>query len=94
MFVSEETFHQKLTVPGPVTVVCMEPEFPSLTAPLRAASTPSCVTAGCPIHGGDPLVVQVQVGVSSASAREINGVTASSALELVTVPPGPVTTTE
>ena len=38
---SEETFHQKLNVPGPVNVVCMELDPLSGTAAMRAASAPS-----------------------------------------------------
>src|SRR6266508_4010361 len=94
LFVSEDTFHQKLTVPGPVTVVCRVPELPSPTAPLRAASTPSCVTTDCPIQGGEPLVVQTQAGVSKVSANETNGVTVRTAPELVVVPAALPTTTE
>ena len=94
MLGSEDTFHQKLTVPGPVTVVCIEPEVPSATGPLRAASTPSWLTINWPTHGAELLVVHTQAGVSSASARKINGVTLSSASELVTLPAEPVTTTE
>src|SRR5206468_7011877 len=90
---SEETFHQKLTVPGPVTLVRRELEASSPGAPLRAASTPSCVTVGCPTHGAESLVVQTQPGVSKASANGRIGVTVSRALELVTLPAALLTTT-
>jgi hypothetical protein len=93
LLVSEETFHQKLTVPGPVTFVRRALESSSPAALLRAASTPSCVTVACPTHGAESLVVQTQSGVSKASASGRTGVTVSRALELVTLPTALLTTT-
>src|SRR2546421_12791236 len=94
LLVSEETFHQKLSMAGPLAVVCMElePLFP--TAPLRAASTPSCVTRGWPTQTGLPTVVQLQVGISSASTRGRTGVTVKTATTLVALPDEFVTNTE
>src|SRR5882757_1004579 len=79
LFVSEETFHQKLTVTGPVTVVCMELEALLPKAPLRAASTPSWVMAVWPTHPVGPLVAQVRLAPSSASGRETKVATVSDA---------------
>src|SRR4051812_44995519 len=62
-------------------------------AGLRAASTPSCVTVGCPTHGGEP-VAQTKFVASSASPSGKICVTVSSALELVAEPPVLVTTSE
>src|SRR5882757_8044826 len=83
LFVSEETFHQKLTVAGPVTVVCMELEPLLPIAPLRAASTPSWLMLVWPTHGGAPFVVQVRVVASRAAGNGTSAVMARSALELV-----------
>src|SRR6266513_1451296 len=84
LFVSEETFHQKLTVTGPVTVVCMELEALLPKAPLRAASAPSWVTAVWPTHPDVPLVAQGRLVASSASARDTKVATVSNALALAT----------
>src|SRR6266498_3501535 len=70
LFVSDDTFHQKLKRAGPVTVVWMEFDAPSPMIPLRAASSPSWWTATWPSQGGaEPPVVQIQPGVSSADRK-------------------------
>src|SRR5947209_7852246 len=79
LFVSDETFHQKLTVTGPVTVVCMELDALLPRAPLRAASTPSWVTAVWPTQPDVPLVVQRRLAASSASGKGAKTATVSSA---------------
>src|SRR5947209_15471464 len=86
LLVSEETFHQKLRAPGPVTMVCMEFEALSPVAPLRAASTPSLETTDWPIQPEGPRVVQVNVVVSRASGKDKSGGQLRSAGGLVTLP--------
>ena len=92
-FVSLDDFHQKLIVPGPVIVVCRTADWLSFTVRLRAASTRSCLTMGCPIQPGE-LVTQVKAVVSSASASGRTGVKVSTVFELVAVPPRFVTSSE
>src|ERR1043165_2561718 len=82
LFVSDETFHQKLSVPGPTTVVCIEFEPLLPIVALRAASVPSCDTIVWPSHDGEPFVVHVRFVVSSAVLRGTIGVTTSTAFEL------------
>ena len=94
MLGSEETFHQKLIVPGPVTVVWNEVVWLSPMRPLRAASVASRLTAVWPTHGGVPFVVQRNVGASSASASGTNWFTMSAALELTAPPAGLLMSTE
>src|SRR5437763_12182691 len=69
LLASEETFHQKLTVAGPATMVCMELEALLPMAPLCAASTPSWVMFVWHSHGALASVVQVKAGVSRDSAN-------------------------
>src|SRR3954447_6120719 len=74
LFVSEETFHQKSTVPGPFTIVVAVTATPSPMGPLCAASEPSRETTDWPNHSGVPIVLQSsEPPVSKASAREIAG---------------------
>src|SRR5438132_547542 len=94
LFVSEETFHQKLRVIGPMAMVCMELDALLPIPPLRAASTWSWVKLVLPTHGGFPFVVHVKRGVSSASARGSKGVTIKDALALTMLPAALTITTE
>src|SRR5439155_24057762 len=66
---SEDTFHQNVSVPGPVTVVSSHDSWLSKTNPLCAASTPSCVAEERPDHKALPPVIQTRLGSSSASSR-------------------------
>ena len=91
---SEETFHQKVSTPGPVTVANREAVPLSRMPVLCAASTPSWVTTAWPIQEGEALVVQASPGASTASASVIRGVTVRKALKLVTAPAGLEMTTE
>ena len=81
---SDETFHQKLRVPGPVTVVCTQLSSLCPRMPLRAASTPSCVLVVCVSHEASPPVVQANSGASKASpnAGTLLSTMVSTALEL------------
>ena len=90
---SLETFHQKLTVVRPVTVVWNHADALCASTGLRAASTPSCVTAPLPIHVAAPFVVHGRPAVSSARARLRFVKTASVAIELGTVPTALLTMT-
>src|ERR1035437_1294733 len=68
---SDDSFHQNVNVPGPVTVVCrMDDEPVTNTYPLCAADTPSCVVAPSANHVPPlpvPLVVQVRLVALRAS---------------------------
>ena len=55
---SEDTLHQKLTFPGPTTVVSTDDLWLSPMVPLCAALAPSCVTLVCVLHGASPPVTQ------------------------------------
>ena len=92
--VCEETFHQKLIVPGPRIVVCTEAEPLCGTSWMRAESAPSCATAIWPTHAGEPLVAQTKFVVSSASASGTSVLTVSAAFMLFAVPTALPTTTE
>src|SRR5262245_38442385 len=91
---SEETFHQKLTVPGPVTVVWNELVAVWPIFPLRAAWSPSWLTVVWPTQGGLPLVVQTRFVALSASGSGTRRLTWSVALELVAAPAALLTKTE
>ena len=69
MSCSLETFHQKLNVPGPDTVVSKYDSPFTGTAPLTAASSKSCVTSAWQPHGTRP-VTKVRFVTSNASASE------------------------
>src|SRR5829696_4827012 len=75
LFGSLETFHQKLNVPGPFTVVSNVVAWLCVIGPLRPASMPSSDTRGWPIQAADPLVSQIQLVASSASGSGTAGVT-------------------
>src|SRR5258708_37212328 len=60
-FACEDTFHQKLSVPGPLTVVSIHVCWLSITEPLCAASIPSWVTfVTTPQTASPPLLHGVQ----------------------------------
>ena len=94
MFVSLDTFHQKLTEPGPLTVVSKAVVWLCVIAPLRAASTPSMVMLVWPSHAGEPVVSHVRFVASSASGSGPAGVTPSVAVLLTRLPPALPTMTE
>src|SRR5688572_17437300 len=75
LFVSQETFHQKVNVPGPLTVVSNVVVWLCVMMPLRPASTPSRAITGCPIHGAEPVISQIKFVASSATGNGTAGVT-------------------
>jgi hypothetical protein len=92
-FTSEETFHQKLNVIGPVTEVSIHADALWAINGLRAASMPSRLTAPWPTQPGAPFVVQIRPGVSSAVASGILVNTVSVAFVLVAEPRALLTVT-
>ena len=90
---SEETFHQKRSVPGPVMIVWNDDDWLCVTGPLRPASTPSCATSAWPTQFALPPDVMENV-VSNASGSGSSGVTESGAFELTSAPCAVVMTTE
>ena len=66
--VCDDTFHQKLSVPGPVTVVCSVEDWLLVMAPLRAAEMPSWVVFVCENQLVAPLVDQTRLVLFRASA--------------------------
>jgi hypothetical protein len=67
---SEETVHQKVTVPGPVTVVSIALLRPWLrNTGLMKASVPSWLRRSCITQVPLPLCRQVSAGLSTTSAR-------------------------
>src|SRR5436189_247400 len=84
LLVSDETFHQKLSVPGPVMVLNAVTAELLLMAPLCAASTPSCETRLWPNHAGVPIVSQARVAsVSKTCSNEMGVFAAPPACEIV-----------
>src|SRR3954463_13543037 len=85
---SLETFHQKLSVPGPVMMALRVESLPSAMCPLCAASLPSKLVASCPLQSPAPEVDHVMLVslLSRASASEMTWVTMRTAFELVSVP--------
>jgi len=69
LFVSEETFHQKLNGALAEIVACIAVVL-LLRSALRAASTPSCVVLLARPTAVNPLVLQTKFVVSSASSSE------------------------
>ena len=67
--VSEDTRHQNVSVPGPVTVVCIQLSPLWVMVPLTAASTPSCVVAVWLVQSASPPVVHGHWAASTASPR-------------------------
>src|SRR5260370_27012588 len=92
---SEETFHQKVKVPGPLTVLSSSDCWLSLIAPLCAATIPSWVILVWANQGALPWVIQVRLGASSAgpSGKDV-GRTTTVATRLVTAWEGLLTRTE
>src|SRR5204862_6219152 len=62
-----DVFHQKLSLPGPVIVVCTQELWLKVSAPLRAAAFPSLLTAVCPNQGASPPEGQTHPGSSRAA---------------------------
>src|SRR2546426_10706203 len=64
-----EILHQKVSVPGPVMVVCKVEDCELLIMPVWAAARPSCVVVVWANQGALALVVQVKFVALSASPR-------------------------
>ena len=88
-----DVFHQKLSLPGPVVVVCTQELWSKVSAPLRAAAIPSLLTAVCPNQGASPPEVQTHPGSSRAAASGAKAMTVRDAA-LVAVPKVLLTRTE
>src|ERR1035441_658889 len=91
---SDETFHQNVRVPGPVTAVCRTVCWLSEICPLWAAAMPSCVTEISVSQGAfvGP-VVQVRFVAFKAAARVRLYGMINCAIRLVTAPRRLVTMT-
>src|ERR1043166_1032924 len=66
---SDETFHQKVSIPGPVSWVSTQDSVLSPMLPLWPAFTPSWVTLVCANQIVWPPVVHVRLVASSASGK-------------------------
>src|SRR4051812_9361873 len=84
--VCDETFHQKLSVPGPFVVVLKVDVCPSAISPLRPAANPSCDTFVNPCQTVSPPVAHGRLVAFSASGSGTVGITTSVAIALVTDP--------
>src|SRR5262249_31328723 len=93
-FLSEETFHQKVNVPGPVTVVLSREDWPSKIGPACPAAIPSCEGLVTPCQWRAPSVTQTKPVELRAKSSGTVGITVSVATELVAEPDVLVTTTK
>src|SRR5258706_6370181 len=83
---SEETFHQNVNLPGPVTMVCNRDCWKLPMAPLWTADWPLWVTLLWPNQGASPLVNQLSpVSSSDWPSAGRNGVTTSVMVRLVRI---------
>src|SRR4051794_37800957 len=81
-----EICHQKLSVPGPVTVVWSVDCWPGATAVLWTAATPSWVTAVSLIQGVMPVEVKTRLVAFNTWARLVRLTRDKMAFELVRTP--------